>query len=333
MLLIVTSKDDSHADVLIDRMNSSDRSGDVVRLNTEDFPRNGSFSIGQDSFRLTLKDSGRSVGSDQISTVWYRRPKELELAAEDAYGDFAKSQLNSALRAIYFMTHDTAKWVNPLPALHRARIKLQQLQLARRLGLRPPDSLATNEPEEAIRFCTGRRVCIKSLDQPFGRIGDTIKSLFTAEVSRPQIEKSSAAIAESSVYLQELIEKKLDIRVVIFGKSVHAFEIHSQENRHSQIDFRGISPDRLRHEEHALPSSVEQLLFRFMREQGLIYSSFDLVLDVFGEYRFIENNPNGQWLWLQDFATTDLAAEFIAFLLSDHQPSRVDVSESGVKHL
>ncbi len=37
-----------------------------------------------------------------------------------------------------------------------------------------------------------------------------------------------------------------------------------------------------------------------MRRSGLVFGAFDLVLDHSGEIWFLEVNPQGQWLWVED---------------------------------
>ena len=111
------------------------------------------------------------------------------------------------------------------------------------------------------------------------------------------------------------INKRFDIRVVVFGKKVFAFEIHSQEHELSQLDFRGVSPDVLKHELHQLPSEIEIFILKFVSAQGLISCSLDLVLTNNGTYYFLENNPNGQWLWLEFATEVDLTSQMIELLL------------------
>ena len=53
---------------------------------------------------------------------------------------------------------------------------------------------------------------------------------------------------------------------------------------------------------------------KFVRSSGLLYSAMDLVLDKNGRYYFIENNCNGQWLWLDGLAGTDLVGDMIGLL-------------------
>jgi len=110
--------------------------------------------------------------------------------------------------------------------------------------------------------------------------------------------------------------KKSDIRVVVFENELFAIEIFSQDNELSKDDFRGVAPDFLHHSQHELPDVLKEQIKSFVRRQNLVFSSMDLVLSQNDEYFFIENNPNGQWLWLELATELNLSDAFIRLLSS-----------------
>jgi glutathione synthase/RimK-type ligase-like ATP-grasp enzyme len=124
------------------------------------------------------------------------------------------------------------------------------------------------------------------------------------------------SIARCPVLVQEYIGKKFDIRVVVIGEENFAFEIHSQENLLSKHDFRGVAPNFLKHSVHILPEEINQLIQSFVQKQGLIFSAIDFVLSTNDEYYFLENNPNGQWLWLQLLTDVNLTERMINLLFT-----------------
>ena len=316
-ILVVTSKDDSHTDHLIALCNSRGLKERVIRLNTEDFIKNCQVSFNGNSLFLLIKDSDRKLHSNEIRAVWYRRPKDFDLSEEgDPYiADYIKQQGTACLRGIYFCCHDEAIWVNPLPALHRSRIKLQQLQIALQAGLSIPEIIVTNNWEEAVAFCNNiERVCTKSLDEPNFLLDGHIYPLFTRVLNKDEVGNNRASIERCPILLQEYIDKKFDIRVVVIGKDIFAFEIHSQEHELSVYDFRGVAPEYLRHVSHELPVEMIDGIRSFMRRQGLIFSTMDFVLSKNGRYYFLENNSNGQWLWLEQLTGIPLSESMIKLL-------------------
>jgi glutathione synthase/RimK-type ligase-like ATP-grasp enzyme len=316
-VLIVTSKDDAHADHIITLCNVRGWSERVVRLNTEDFVKNCQVSFDGSNFQVAIKDSERVLGSNEIRAVWYRRPKDFDLSSEnDAYvADYIRQQSTACLRGLYFCCHDTAIWVNPLPSLHRSRNKLQQLQIAHQLGLNPPRTIVTNNWQDARAFCSDiEKVCTKSLDEPNFILDGHIYPFFTRVLEKREIFENRESIERCPVLFQEYIDKMFDIRVCVIGEDIFAFEIHSQEHDLSVHDFRGVAPDFLKHTPHKLPGSVEARIRRFMQRQGLIFSAMDFVLSRKGTYHFLENNPNGQWLWLEQITGVPLSKSMLRLL-------------------
>jgi glutathione synthase/RimK-type ligase-like ATP-grasp enzyme len=318
-VLVVTSKEDAHADYIIALCNSRGLGERIIRLNTEDFVDNCRISFDGRSFHLLIKDSGRELWSDEIRSVWYRRPKDFELSEDDPYiRDYIIKQSTACLRGLYFCCHETAIWINPLPALHRSRNKLQQIQLAYEVGLNPPRTIVTNSWQDAVAFCSSvEKVCIKSLDEPNFVLDGHIYPFLTRIVEKREVLENRESIERCPTLFQEYIEKKFDIRVVVIGENIFAFEIHSQEHELSKYDFRGVAPELLAHVPHELPAEVKQGIRHFMQRQGLIFSAFDFVLSKDGKYYFLENNPNGQWLWLELLTGVRLSESMLNLLFGN----------------
>ena len=317
-VLIFTSVDDTHCDYVIQRANAVGLGQHFIRFHTEEFLTNFDVNFDGSNFAIHVKDSGRRFDSDDILSVWYRRPREIKSVHDEDAGinSFRLEQASACLRGLYFCTHDSARWVNPLPAIHRSRIKLQQLQLANRLGLSTPQTVVTNVPEIALTFVARvGDVCVKSLDNPWYKVSDRLHPFFTHVLSRDDLRGHVQSVRQCPVLLQQFIKKDYDIRVIVMGDELFAFEIDSQSSPLSEVDFRGLSPSRMVHRSHQLPSELCDKMMRFVRSQGLLYSAVDLVHTKAGEYYFLENNPNGQWLWLELMTGVPLTDTLIALLM------------------
>ena len=316
--LFITSKDDSHADYVIGKLNEAGKGLHVVRINTEDFITNCRISFTEDDFAIHVLDSGREITRMEIYSVWYRRPVDFEFMWDDPYEKaFIAKQAMSLLRGIYFSTHDTARWVNPLPSLHRARIKLQQLVLAKAIGFNVPKTIVSNFPEAITRFIANvGEISTKSLDEPSYKTDGYVYPLFNRKLEKGYIIENLAAVRNCPTLFQQYIEKQSDVRVVVIGNDIYAFEIFSQTNLLSVQDFRGVSPSLLRHELITLPKEIVKKIWRYMKNQQLVYSSFDFVKAKNDKYFFIENNANGQWLWLELQTGVPISNSFINYLLN-----------------
>jgi len=316
-ILVITSIDDAHADYIINALNIRGLAENVIRLNTEHFIENCVISFSETGFKLLIKDSDRLIKSNEITSVWYRRPKDFAFQTIDPkVTQFIHKQSTAILRGIYFATHDTSKWVNPLPCLHKARIKLQQLTTAKSIGFDIPKTIATNDPKAALEFISNiPSISTKSLDEPNFQTDRYIYPLFNRLVTHEFIEENIESIKYCPTLFQEYINKDADIRVVVIGSKIFAFKIYSQENPLTVEDFRAVSPSQLRHEMIRLPSKVERNIHKYMSNQGLIYSALDFALSKDGRFYFLENNPNGQWLWLELQTGIKISTSLISELL------------------
>lgn len=53
-------------------------------------------------------------------------------------------------------------------------------------------------------------------------------------------------------------------------------------------------------EAYELPSKIKNLLLKLMDSLGLVYGAIDMRLRPNGDYIFLEINPSGQWLFVED---------------------------------
>jgi glutathione synthase/RimK-type ligase-like ATP-grasp enzyme len=316
--LVITSKDDAHADYVITKANDLGVGDQIVRLNTEDFNNNCLLSFKDGNFSISIKDSARSLSSAEIMSVWFRRPKDIVAQHPDPdASQYMKIQATAFLRGLYFCCHNSALWINPLPALHRARIKLQQIQQAINLGFDVPHTIVSNSPQELIDFFDRHEVvCTKSLDEPNFLSDGAIYPIFTRVIdSKEDLTDNVDSLRLCPILLQEYIEKTSDIRVIVLGDKVFAVEIFSQDHELAIHDFRGVAPKFLKHKVHNLPCELKIKIQNFVKQQGLYYSALDFVLSKNKKYYFLENNPNGQWLWLESMASVDISGCLLEALL------------------
>jgi molecular chaperone GrpE (heat shock protein)/glutathione synthase/RimK-type ligase-like ATP-grasp enzyme len=318
--LIITSKEDSHADLVIYKLNQTGRGEEIVRLNTEDFAFNTEVTTDGANFEIKILDSQRFFNSQQIKSVWFRRPKPIEVFhAEEGAKAFIESQANAFLRGLYFCTHDTAQWINPLPSLHRSRIKLQQLQLAEKLRMSVPKTLVTNNYEKAIKFVRSLpKVCTKSLEEPNFTVNGHLFPLFTHIIDEQKVKENSEGINTCPTLFQEFIEKAYDLRVTIIGNQIFPLAIYSQENDLSRTDFRGLAPHSMKQEIVDIPDDLKYQIFQFVKHQGLVYSAMDFAVTADNQYIFLENNCNGQWQWVDPVADGALSNAMIDLLFDNN---------------
>lgn len=68
-------------------------------------------------------------------------------------------------------------------------------------------------------------------------------------------------------------------------------------------------------EAHDFPADLAEKCVRLLKELGLGFGAIDMLVDSAGEYWFLENDPNGQWAYVEQ-ATGQPIGKAIADLLS-----------------
>ncbi len=315
MLLVITNKHDPHVDFVLGRMYDEGMEDRVVRLNTEDFMMGTRYSFDGREFHVEILDSGRKFSSSQVKAVWYRRPVPVlyKEFGDKGLDEYVRKELETVLWGMYFTMRD-ALWINDPVKNRVASNKILQIKAAKEMGFHVPRTLITNDPRKIMDyFPSDSSLALKSIST--ASLYDTGRRdyvpLFTRRVSKDYVLENGDSVRNYGVFLQEFIEKEYDIRVVVLGREVFAFAIHSNEKEETKEDFRTLNPVQLKHEFIRLPSDVEEKVKRFVDAFGLVFSSMDLILSKDGRYYFIENNPNGQWLWLQEMTGVDLIGPFL----------------------
>lgn len=314
--LIITSKEDAHADYLIEKINARNLTSRTIRLNTEDFVENCSYSFDCKTINLKIKDSKKSFKIIDIKTVWYRRPKKINYNnIDEGITKFVNDQSTAFLDGLYYLTEKTALWINPITNLQAARSKIVQLNLANKLKIRMPKTVITNQATTALNFAKNKKVINKSLTVPYFNLQDKLYPYLTTITSYSEIATNKNSIEICPTLFQEFIEKSYDVRVIYINNKIFTFAIYSQENEHTKTDFRGASPHLLKHKIIKLTKGLEQKIITFVKCQGLIFSALDFVVDKKGKFYFLENNPNGQWVWLELITKTTVLSDAIIELM------------------
>jgi glutathione synthase/RimK-type ligase-like ATP-grasp enzyme len=88
------------------------------------------------------------------------------------------------------------------------------------------------------------------------------------------------------------------LRVTVIGDEVFAAEIDSQSDSRTVIDWRHYEAD-IAYRMAVLPNDVTERCIALVRHFGLNFSAIDLILTPDGRYVFLENNPNGQFIFIE----------------------------------
>ncbi|MEX0910336.1 MAG: ATP-dependent carboxylate-amine ligase, partial [Candidatus Paceibacterota bacterium] len=113
---------------------------------------------------------------------------------------------------------------------------------------------------------------------------------------------------------QEYIPKAYEVRVTVVGDLTFAARIDSQESSRTEVDWRQYDFANVGHYTEELTHEIHSRCVNLVKELGLRYGAIDLIVTPQGEWVFLENNCNGQWLWIEKLVGLEIS-DAIARLL------------------
>lgn len=307
-ILIVTCRDDAHADLVSERIAA--QAERPFRLNLDAFPADFSLDLelanGEWDGTITHTPSCDSLRLANIGAVWTRKTADFAFPSLDLTPQeraYAKGETEHILLSMLY-TLD-CYWMSHPSATRAAMWKGEQLLRAARLGFQVPASLIANQGDSVRRFraSVGGDIVFKALSSSFlgaDKVDEndlTTTGLATTRIDNEH-EQMLDAVAELPCFFQQYIDKRYELRVTVIGESVFAAKIHSQENERTRTDFRDFAAD-VRYEASTLPPEIAQWCLDFVHSYGLTYGAIDLIVTPDGEYVFLENNPGGQFLFIE----------------------------------
>lgn len=321
--LVVTSCFDPHADAVVAAL--ATRGVEVIRLNAEDWLSTHTVSwqfCQNQSTSFTISDHlARQVSIPAgVCAGYYRTPARVapHVDTGSAAGQsFSSCESAAFLDSLY--SHDGIRWVSAPHLIRRAEAKVPQLELAMSLGLRIPRTLVTNSPQDAYRFAKDLDfdVAVKPLMTSDVEGDGTMHEIYTRRLARADVEDHIESVRLAPTVLQEYVQKATEIRVTFIGCDTFATEIDSQSVEGAETDWRQVNPFAVPHRPISLPESLIAVLRRFLNHYGLSFGAFDLIKTPNGDYVFLENNPNGQWYWLEVLTGQPMAASMARLLTND----------------
>ncbi len=330
MILIIVNNRDMHVDYVTTKLDAL--GAEYFRFNPQHFPAAADLSIRYDrsgSACRILNYRQEKVDLGRVRAVWNRgttRPIADGMVKEEQRWWVSEgcsrflAELWECIDCLWlpdqpisdrdphrvFVQPDERRHLAQPPRLRApsAYNKLHQLAVAGQLGFTVPRTLVTNSPKRFIEFyeeCGSRVVSKHTALLPKARDGEECKG-FTYPVHRRNAA-GCQSIRYAPVIFQEEVPKKLELRVTVVAAKVFPAAIRSQESRFLRHDWRHYHDfgESKYYSAYTLPEKIERLCVRLVETLGLCFGAIDLIVTPSDEYVFLEINPNGQWLWIEEF--------------------------------
>ena len=226
VVLVLAESDDVTADLVVEAVR--DRGGEVVRIDTADYPNALSLTARPDSPHADgyLTTHGRRLGLRDVRSVYRRRPARFAFpegmsAPERKFATFETLHGLAGVLAV-----QPWHWIDRPDRVADAAYKTRQLPVAVRCGLRVPHTLVTDDPAEARRFAAEiGDLVYKTLAAGIVAEQDALKIVYTARVTADDLDDD--AIRRCLHLFQRWIPKTHDGRLTVVRNRCFAVAIHA----------------------------------------------------------------------------------------------------------
>lgn len=302
MVLIVTASFDETATYLINTYPYF--ADDAFRL---DVDRLGEYAISVDNEGWIIDSYDKKIRKQTTSSIYYRKPTLPDL--KEYTQQYQYMIQRDIIALINGIVDDFEGAVVSKPSiLRRTENKVFQLLYADKVDLRIPRSCIGNSCGRLEAINKERRLkdfIIKPLTTGVLRFGSESEAFHTNI-----LREAEEDISLTPVYIQEYIEKAYEVRLTIIGENYYPVRIDTK----NKIDWR---KDYENHKYSLIecPKDVLSSCFKMLADFDLIFGTFDFVVNPDDDWFFLEMNPNGQWLWLEESMGLDISSKIVEALL------------------
>lgn len=307
MILIVGQRADPHVASVIHSLNNTRRAFFV--LDSFDMHSDGvQFNISNNAL---LDIEGNRFRLNDIKSIWWRQKPRFEIPSEsvtelyDYY--FLHREWNQLLDYLSFELSSKFN-INDRRAEHQTNNKLIQLKYAEEIGFGVPPTLISNNFDTISKFVRSGHVkeYIFKTFTPYMAPSGMIT--YTTIINGQLIEEKKDSIKAVPGIFQEFKEKLFELRVTVVGDDIFSARINSRHSAETAVDWRrDVFADI--YSAHTLDQDVKSRLLALHKKFGLFYGAYDLIVDEEENYFFMEVNPSGQWMWLE---------QTLGFPISEH---------------
>lgn len=293
MILAVSSEQDAHLQAVRRCLEQTGATLAVVDL--AEFPQQAqvalNFGAQYGCYESILSDYQRDLNLNDYLVVWWRQPRPFLLHPEltdQRYRSFAYIECQATIAGLWLALD--AFWVNHPMRSEEAERKPYQLKIAQQVGFSVPATLITNNPMRARAFVE-RHGAEHTVYRTFSA---TAHSWHEARLLPSQPMTLLDNVCYAPVIFQEYIPAHNDLHVVVVGNELFAAVAPALCG--DKVDTVGdLEPYPLT---PALADQVRTLMARL----GLVYGVVHLRIAQDGQPLFVEMEPAGAWLQIEEQA-------------------------------
>ncbi len=319
-ILVVADRLDLHADKIVEKLYAKNH--EVFRFNFADMLSDTSchwLLTDQEDMQLIELHGGHTLNLTEVKSALYRKINRVRPIENSTENEAEQSFIHYEVREFYegIARLMNCFWINDPVFLVNSFWRMPQLSIAKSIGFNVPKSIVTNSPLEMSKFLNSSTndFCIKRLTNT--RVYPSInKGLWTTIINKTDYEEFANATKFCSTFVQEYIPKQFEIRLIVIGNKFFASKIYSQDCKNAIMDWRQGQLDDLKQEPYEISEKIKLLSLKLLKRLGLFFGAFDFIVTPDNNYYFLEVNPTGQWLWLENELGLQISDCFADYLIN-----------------
>ena len=297
-VLVITSSIDETVTYIICKYSN------MVNFFRVDVDRFNTYRFYIDSNGWSIADEYSQIESSNVCSIYYRKPILPDLSSYDSqYHLMIQRDIISLINGI--ADSFPGKVLTRPSILRRTENKIYQLLYAGQKGLNIPSSYIGNHNDDCGEYEKSASI-IKPITtgKTHGQNGWELyqTSMFSG------IDED---ISFTPVYLQNYIPKLFEVRITIIGENVYPIRIDTR----NKVDWRA-DYENHKYSKIICPNHIIEKCYQLLEDFSLKYGAFDFIVTPKNEWVFLEVNPNGQWLWLEQSLELDISKKIVEYLVS-----------------
>lgn len=310
MLLILTNRNDLAADYVIIRL--LERGLPYFRINSEDvIEADYEINISNMRSELIMTLQGKALRFEDVCSVWFRRQiyPNVEAFIPEGQRSFAVGELLHLVEGI--LPRSNCRWIDDPERVRFAERKLQQLNMAKELGVPIPETIVSNDSHVLREFASSHEtgVVCKPIFRGLYSSGRETRSAYVRRADPSEFVEAMDPRVFPTL-LQQLIPKGKDLRITAVGQQLYGVEITTESG---QLDWR-LPHAVTQYRQITVPPDIATACRSILGQLGLTCGAFDIAVSPEGDWFFLEVNPVGEWAWLDvelDLGIRDTLIDFL----------------------
>lgn len=233
---------------------------------------------------------------DGIRAAWFRRPSTITNPAKDGALQMSLDGERRLLQSgIWDAIHDES-WLNSPNRIQQAERKVSQLRVAQGLGFTIPDTVITNDWGVIQSRLPLDIICKSNYSVLYD--GDHYRQLYTT----PFTNNSSGLPMSLNPYpgiWQTALSKAREWRITVVGDETFDAAIYTADDAKDDWRKHQLLEGAVDFVAEPFPDTHKEKCFAYLAAMGLRFGAFDFIEDKDGAITFLECNPNGQYMWIE----------------------------------